>query len=70
MFTKNGKKNYNPLGAKMLWIEATHVVCIPCVAYLDPFFVEQPVIPGLTIFATTNGPTTWIAACPICQNDE
>ena len=44
MFTKNvKKKNYNPLRVKMLWVEATQLVCIPCVACLNPFFVEQHV---------------------------
>ena len=41
MFTKNSeKKNYNPLGAKLLWIEATQVVHVPHVACFDSFFVE------------------------------
>ena len=41
---KNGeKKNYNPLGMKMSWVEITQVVRIPHVVCFDPFFVEQPV---------------------------
>ena len=27
----------------MSWVETAQVVCIPCVACFDPFFIEQPV---------------------------
>ena len=41
---KNGKKkNCNPLGVKMSWVEMTQVIRVPHVTCFDPFFVEQPV---------------------------
>jgi len=48
MFTEMSKrKNYNPLGAKLQWVEATQVVRIPRVACFDSFFIEKPVNPLL-----------------------
>ena len=40
------EKNYNPLGVKLLWVEAMQVVRVPCVACFNSF-IEQPVNPWL-----------------------
>ena len=42
-YKNSEKENYNPFRVNMLWVEATQIVYIPCVACFDPFFVEQPI---------------------------
>jgi hypothetical protein len=38
--TKKEIKNYNPQGAKMLWVEASQIVCVPHVACFDSFLIQ------------------------------